>query len=69
MAVKKARTRIEIDEKGEVKVDILCGEGPSCAKEAAEWGALFGGDIITTKKPEYFKGTQKTENLNTQKKG
>ncbi len=69
MAVKKARTRIVIDEEGNASVDILCGEGPSCAKEAAEWSALFGGDVVSTKKPEYFKQTKKSENLNTQKKG
>lgn len=68
MGIKKERVKIVIDDEGNPSIDILCGSGPSCAKEAAEWAALAGGDVIVTKKAEYYKTEKKPENLNIQKR-
>ena len=67
MALKKKMIEITIED-GEMAVDVVCGTGPSCEKAIQEWTALAGGDVVTTKKPEYFKQAKKTENLNIQKK-
>ncbi len=68
MALKKKQIEIVISEDGDPKIDLLCGEGPSCAKEMAEWTALAGGEVVAAKKPEYYKSGQKVANVNIQKK-
>jgi len=63
---KKPIQKIVLKADGSVDVDILNGAGSSCAKEMKEWEEAFGGGASVTKKPEFYKQTKKTENLNTQ---